>query len=78
MVKLDSVRVSEQVRRVQPLYKIRTGYFSIRCTDGNIEEFPDERPLATLPEAEQETIRLYTHIVYAMVFGVEDVLNENN
>lgn len=79
MVKLDSLRISQKVSRaVEPLYKVSTGYFVIRCIDGNIKEVRDERPLATLPEAEQETIRLYTHIVYAMVFGEEDLLNENN
>jgi hypothetical protein len=78
MVELNSLRVSKEDRKVQTLYKVRTGYFVINCIGGKISEVREERAIEVLPEVERELIELYTHIVYAMVFGVEDVLNENN
>jgi hypothetical protein len=63
---------------VQGLFETTTGYFSILCKEGNIKEVRDERPLATLPEKEQESITLYMYILYAMIYGTEDLQDETN
>lgn len=89
MAKLDSFDIPIQLQStsdnsviqtpvVQGLFETTTGYFAIVCKEGKIKEVRDERPLATLPEKEQESITLYMYILYAMVYGTKDLQDETH